>query len=225
MSSTNDETTTSYNQEYRQDPNTSPGYIYNYDGADLDYFQSEIQPYLPAYVSFSDDAESDPLKLTADTPGRNSVPCAATIYPYPGDAPTSLPRLLTIALSNGRSIELTLIARIVSIRPIVSTLAPDSAMQWNKGVIERNTTTTFFAGTVLQEIIGPAGGRYALVAAFDSGDYQPDTVDGLADLPLPPGYTYESSILEADLTLTAERVADILICSGFNFQLYSGTPD
>lgn len=219
----NGATTSGYNQEYRQDPSTSPGYIYNYDGTDLEYFQAEIQPFLPQYVSFSGDPSSDPLKLTADTPGQNAVPCSATINPYPGDAPTSLPRLLTVALSNGGTLELTLIARILSIRPILTT--ENSDLPWNKGVIERNTITTFYAGTVLQEIIGPKGGRYALVAAFGNDQYDATAVNGLADLPLPPGYTYESSVLEQDLTLTAEKLANILICSGFNFQLYSGSDD
>ncbi|WP_042442319.1 hypothetical protein [Azospirillum sp. B510] len=207
-----------FNQEFRQNPNTSPGYIYNYATDDETYFVNQIAPFLPPCVSFSADPANDPLVFTADTPGQSALACCSTIYPYPGDAPASLPRQLGLSLSNGLTVTLTLIARILSIVP----LAGDSpSVQWAKGEIERQTSVTFPAGAVLQEIISPEGGRYALVAAFGDSGYDVTSLDGLADLPLPTGYTYQSSVLSSYLTLAVEQTAHILICGSFNFQLYA----
>lgn len=55
----------------------------------------------------------------------------------------------------------------------------------------------------------------------DSSDTEPTKLNGLATMPLPKGYTYESSILSEDLVLTCLDVATILIYSSFNFQRYA----
>lgn len=219
MASVNIAVSTGFNQEFRQNPQTSPGYIYNYLTSDETYFVNQIAPFLPKYVSFSADPENDPLIFTTDEPGQNALPCCSTIYPYPGDAPASLPRQLGLQLSNGITVQLQLIARTLSFTPLAS---ESSGEQWAKGEIERQTSVTFPAGSVLQEIIGPEGERYALVAAFSDSGYDVDSVDGLADLPLPTGYTYQSSVLTSYLTLAVEKTAHILICGSFNFQLFPG---
>lgn len=90
-----------------------------------------------------------------------------------------------------------------------------------KGEIERQTSVTFPAETVLQEIISPEGERYALVAAFGDSGYDVTSLDGLADLPLPTGYRYQSSVLTSYLTLAVETTAHILICGSFNFQRFA----
>jgi hypothetical protein len=65
------------------------------------------------------------------------------------------------------------------------------------------------------------------VSAFEdpesSAEYAPEQLDGLANMPLPKGYTYESRILTEDLVLTSTDIAQILIYTNFNFQCYATT--
>ncbi len=78
---------------------------------------------------------------------------------------------------------------------------------------------------MLQELVGENGDRYALVAAFDdpASDivYAPNELNALANMPLPKGYTYESSILAEDLELACLDIASILISETLNFQRYA----
>jgi hypothetical protein len=213
-----------YNQEARQDTSTSAGYIYSSSGDDVVTYMTTIYPYLPAYISFGSTPAAD--DLTFSLPGQNSIPSKTTIYPYEGDAEPTLPRTLTIKAG---SIELAfmLIAKVVSLTPVESA-NPDSSddgVAWTKGEIERHTVTIIYKNSVLQELVGENGERYALVSAFDdptsSSDTAPTELNGLATMPLPKGYTYESSILSEDLVLTSLDVATILIYSSFNFQRYA----
>lgn len=212
-----------YNQEARQDPSTSAGYIYSNSGDDATTYLNEVYPYLPKYVSFGAELSANDLSL--GPPGQNAIPSTNTIYPYEGDAPASLPRQLTINAGT-KALEFMLIAKVVSLTPVESA-DPDSngkTAAWTKGEIERHTETTLLKDGVLHELVGETGDRYALVSAFDDPnseiDYAPTELNGLANMPLPKGYTYESSILTADLELVCLDIADILIYSSFNFQRY-----
>jgi hypothetical protein len=215
-----------YNQEARQDPHASAGFIYSNSGDDLASYMQDVYPSLPTYVSFG--TSDSPDNLTLGVPGQNSIPSTTTIYPYEGDAPSSLPRTLTINAGT-TPLEFMLIARIVSLIPIRSAESSSSshAIEWRKGEIERHTVTTLYKDNVLQELVGENGDRYALVSAFEdpesSAEYAPDQLDGLANMPLPKGYTYESRILTEDLVLTSTDIAQILIYTNFNFQLYATT--
>jgi hypothetical protein len=208
-----------YNQEYRQDPATSGGYIYSNSGSDVDAFKTEILPYLPDTVSFATDAT--PSDFNRGSLGVNAIPCSATIYPYGGDAPASLPRRFTL-VAGEQTVDFLLIARMLSMVPLTDT-SDTATSSWMQGEIERKTTQTFFADNVIQELVGEDGSRYVLAAAFgDSTEqYNVNEIGGLADLPLPPGYTYESRVLTEDFEITAEDVAHILVCSVFNFQRYA----
>ncbi len=123
-------------------------------------------------------------------------------------------------------VDFMLIAKVVSLTPIDSADSGSSGdtTEWSRGEIERHTITTIFKDSVLQELVGENGDRYALVAAFDdpnsSIEYAPNELNGLANMPLPKSYTYESSILTEDLVLTCLDIAHILIYSTFNFQRY-----
>jgi hypothetical protein len=213
-----------YNQEARQAPYASPGYIYSSSGGNATEYLSNVYPSLPKYVSFG--MEQSKNDLTLDEPGQNTIPSVTTIYPYEGDAPASLLRALTI---NAGMVELDfmLIAKVVSLTPIESAESgsSDETAAWSKGEIERHTVTTLFKDGVLQELVGENGDRYALVAAFDdpASDivYAPNELNGLANMPLPKGYTYESSILAEDLELACLDIASILISETLNFQRYA----
>lgn len=210
-----------YNQEYRQNPTTSGGYIYSHAGADADTYLQEIRPLLPQTVSFATQETGSDLSL--GDPGVNAVPSSATIYPYAGDAPAGLPRRFTLCAGDA-TVDFLLIARIQSLQPLGDGTDPAGSSEplWLAGQIERHTEETIFAGSVLHELVGGDGSRYALVAAFDTSDaYDLNEVGGLAGLPPPPGYTYESRLLTEDFTLASTTVAYILVCSGFNFQLYT----
>jgi hypothetical protein len=212
-----------YNQEARQNPSTSTGYIYSSSGDDVTAYVNDVYPYLPDYVSFGTEPSAN--DLTFGPPGQNSIPSTATIYPYEGDAPASLPRTLTINAGTV-PLDFILIAKVLSITPVESadTGSSGDTTEWNKGEIERHTVTTLFKGGVLQELVGENGDRYALVSAFDDPDssikYAPTELNGLANMPLPESYTYESSILTEDLVLNCLDVAHILIYTSFNFQRY-----
>ncbi|MFM7266708.1 MAG: hypothetical protein ACKOZW_14180, partial [Cyanobium sp.] len=156
-----------YNQEARQDPSTSAGYIYSSSGDDVATYMDKVYPHLPKYVSFGSELSAN--DLTFGPPGQNSIPSSSTIYPYEGDAPATLPRTLIV---NAGSIPLkfTLIAKIVSLTPVPSAepgSQGDDGAEWTRGDIERHTITTISKDSVLQELVGEAGDRYALVAAFD----------------------------------------------------------
>jgi hypothetical protein len=174
-------------------------------------------------VSFG--AEPSANDLTLGPPGQNSIPSTTAIYPYEGAAPASLPRTLSISAGT-TTLEFQLIAKVVSLTSVesASSNCNGNSTGWMKGQIERHTVTILFKGGVLQELVGENGDRYALVSAFDdpnsSIEYAPTEVNGLANLPLPKGYAYESSILSEDLALTSLDVADILIYTSFNFQRY-----
>jgi hypothetical protein len=73
-----------YNQEARQNPNTSDGYIYSSSGHNATAYLDTVYPYLPEYVSFGSRQSAN--DLTFGPPGQNSVPSTSTIYPYEGDA-------------------------------------------------------------------------------------------------------------------------------------------
>lgn len=213
-----------YNQEARQDASTSTGYIYSSSGDDIVAYMDTIYPHLPAFISFGSIHSADDLSLSL--PGQNSIPSETTIYPYEGDAPATLPRTLTIK-AGSEDLAFMLIAKVVSLTPVESA-NPDSSddgVAWTKGEIERHTVTTIYTDSVLQELVGENGERYALVSAFDdptsSSDTEPTKLNGLATMPLPKGYTYESSILSENLVLTCLDVATILIYSNFNFQRYA----
>ena len=212
-----------YNQEARQNYSTSAGYIYSSVGDDINAYMANIYPNMPPYISFG--AEYSANDFSIGVPGQNSVPSTATIYPYEGDAPNTLPRTLSV---NAGTVEVnfTLIAKMLSIAQVESAdPAATGDDVWSKGEIERHTVTTLFKGGALQELVGENGERYAMVAAFDdpnsSTDYAPNELNGLANMPLPKGYTYESSILTEDFTLNCPDVAHILIYTSFNFQRYA----
>lgn len=212
-----------YNQEARQDASTSAGYIYSNSGNDAADYVANIFPYLTPFVSFGMELSAN--DLTLGQPGKNTIPSTTTIYPYEGDAPVSLPRKLTINAGT-TALEFQLIAKVVSLTS-VETANPSSNANttgWAKGQIERHTVTTLFKGGVLQELVGENGERYALVSAFDDPtstiEYAPTELNGLANMPLPKGYVYESTILNENLTLTSLDVAEILIYVSFNFQRY-----
>ena len=211
-----------YNQEARQDPATAAGYIYSSTGDDVEAYMQDVVPFLPAFISFGPVASANDLSL--GLPGQNAIPSTTTIYPYEGAADNTLPRTLIIN-AGATTLEFTLIAKIVSLTPVASA-TPDSSGDagWSQGEIERHTVTTLHKDSVLQELVGEAGDRYALVSAFDdpnaSVDYAPTELNGLAAMPLPKGYHYESSILSEELVLTSLDVATILIYSSFNFQRY-----
>jgi hypothetical protein len=212
-----------YNQEARQDPTTSAGYIWSNSGDDLTTYLAEISPNLPPFVSFGPVLSAH--DLTLGPPGQNAIPSTTTIYPYEGAAPATLPRTFTIPAGT-TTLEFQLIAKVVSLTSVEFANPNNSGngTGWSKGQIERHTITTLFEGGVLQELVGEDGDRYALVSAFDDPtsdiEYAPTEINGLANLPLPKGYTYASSILSEDLVLTSLDVADILIYTSFNFQRY-----
>lgn len=212
-----------YNQEARQDPATSDGYIYSSSGPDPDEYVDKIQPYLPAFVSFVSRQSANDLSL--GPPGQNSLPSTTTIYPYEGDAPATLPRLLTINAGT-EAVDFMLIAKVVSLTPVklADSGSGGDTGQWYKGEIERHTVTALHMGGVLHELVGDNGDRYALVSAFDDPNSSTESalneINGFADLPLPKGYTYESRVLSEDLVLTSLDVAHILIYTTLNSQRY-----
>lgn len=212
-----------YNQEARQDVRTSAGYIYSSSGENAEEYLREVYPYLPDFVSFG--ARQSASALDFGPPGQNSLPSTSTIYPYEGDAPASLPRTLTINAGT-KVLDFMLIAKVVSLTPVKSADSGSGGATdpWYKGEIERHTITTLHKDGILHELVGENGDRYALVSAFDdpnsSSEYAPNEINGLADLPLPKGYTYESSVLTEELVLTSLDVAHILIYTTFNFQRY-----
>lgn len=211
-----------YNQEARQDPATAAGYIYSSTGDDVEAYLKDVYPSLPTFISFGTDASANDLSL--GMPGQNAIPSTTTIYPYEGAAPATLPRTLTIN-AGATTLAFTLIAKIVSLTAVESA-TPDSSgdVAWSRGEIERHTITTLLKDSVLQELVGESGDRYALVSAFDdpnaSNDYAPTQLNGLATMPLPKGYHYESRILTEELVLTSLDIATILIYTSFNFQRY-----
>ena len=112
-----------YNQEARQDPATSAGYIYSSTGDDVEAYMQDVVPFLPAFISFGPVASANDLSL--GLPGQNAIPSTTTIYPYEGAAPDTLPRTLTIN-AGATTLEFTLIAKIVSLTPVASA-TPDSS--------------------------------------------------------------------------------------------------
>lgn len=205
-----------FNQEYRQHPSVPGGYIYSHTGDDYQAYMENIYPLLPDRVSFS--AHDLPSDVQKDEPGTNSVPQTAVIFPYPGVPSAGLPWRFTL-LAGKKTIDFLLIARILSIQPVAEDATAEltdpasTATVWSRGLIERRTETALLAGGTLQELVGEAGDRYALVASFDSS--------GASELPPPPpGYHYESRPLTEDFRLVCRRFAHILVTTGYNFQRY-----
>ncbi|MGB8843542.1 MAG: hypothetical protein WCC64_21005 [Aliidongia sp.] len=199
-----------FNQELRQHPKVPGGYIYSHTGDNYNDYITYIYPLLPDRVSFSEHAQASDLQK--DSPGTNSIPQTAVIFPYPGTPPAGMPWRITL-LAGKRTIDCTLIARILSVQPVSQEDgSTDSSSTWQKGLIERRTETTLLAPGTLTELVGDQGDRYALVASFS---------DSTTELPPPPpGYHYESQSLTEDFTLTCRQFAHILIISGYNFQRY-----
>ncbi|WP_266168884.1 hypothetical protein [Dyella subtropica] len=202
-----------FNQEYRQQTNVPGGYIYSHTGDNYDAYMNSIYPLLPERVAFSDhDLPSD---LQKDSPGTNSVPQTAIIFPYPGVPPTEMPWRFTL-LAGKHTVDCMLIARIIFVKPITQAQgSSQTTTAWSKGLIERHTETTLLAGegTTLTELVGDDGDRYALVASFPSNE-------GAELPPPPPGYHYETRPLTENFTLVCHQLAHILIASGYNFQRY-----
>jgi hypothetical protein len=204
-----------FNQEFRQHPSFPGGYIYSHTGDNYQAYMDHIYPLLPSRVSFS--THELPSDLQKDEPGTNGVPQTAVLFPYPGTPPAGFPWRFTL-LAGKQTIDCLLIARILWIQPIPADEtggddASQSSTSWSRGLIERRTETTLLAGGTLVELVGDDGDRYALVASFQA----PDT-DAMP--PPPPGYHYESRLLDADFRLLCRQFAHILVTSGYNFQRY-----
>jgi|GEM_PF-1306812 hypothetical protein len=215
-----------YNLEFRQNTATSDGYIYSHTGADYQVFMDTVYPLLPESVSFGlVDGETSPNAFSKGNPGVTAIDSTAIIYPYPGVLPEyGLPSRLTL-LANGKTVEAMLIAQIVSMVPMYDTTNPptDSFALWSAGTITRHTSQTNAAGQVLQEMVSDDGSeRYGLASATSEATDQYDisVVGGLADLPMPAGYHYESSYQEGSFTMSSEQTAYIINDVYFNFQRY-----
>ncbi|HLJ85267.1 MAG TPA: hypothetical protein VKZ53_00500 [Candidatus Angelobacter sp.] len=207
-----------FNQEYRQHPQIPGGYIFSYTGDNYNEYLNDIYPLLPESVTFAH--ESTPSDFQRDEPGSNAVPQTAVLFPYPGEPLAGMPWRFTL-LAGKRTIDFTLIARILSKHPILKPgeSSDSTTTKWHKGLIERRTETKLLAvnGAKLTELVGTEGDRYALVASF-SGQSTNDLP------PPPPGYQYEFQEMKQDFQLICLRYAHILINNenggGFNFQRY-----
>jgi hypothetical protein len=208
-----------YNQEYRQNPTTSDGYIYSHAGADFDNYTANIQPYMPQSLTFGSQCDATNVNMEATPPGHSTVPGDSVIFPFPGEPPAGLPLKVTVQAGNV-FVDLLLIARTLEHTTICQLQNSDgSTLTWSKCEIQRRTISTQFKGSVLSVVVDDEGSRYALVASFSS-TYDPNQIDGLKDLPLPPGYTYESYLLAEDFVLRTAEVAQILVCADLNFQRF-----
>lgn len=210
-----------YNLEYRQNPQTSEGYIYSHAGANAEEFQS-VYDNLAATVSFGAGDSPDTLSKGVLAVGQMKI--SSVIYPYPGSSSPTLPTSFTIS-SKDETVEFILIAKILKLIPLYDPQDPpeDELALWQKGEIGRHTKQTLHKEGVLQELVSEDGKRYMLVSAFGDATKQYDVnkVDGLSGMPLPKGYTYESREIAEDMTIEALEVAHIIINSAFNFQRYA----
>lgn len=77
--------------------------------------------------------------------------------------------------------------------------------------VERDTRFRYAAGEVVHEAIDTDGNHYVLQAiALDLLDvYDPTVVDGLAEIPLPAGWSYTSSVLTQDLVADSGGLATV----------------
>lgn len=78
--------------------------------------------------------------------------------------------------------------------------------------VERTTSFTYRAGSVLHEVIDTDGNRYALFTVgtklLDAG-VDPATEDAFAGILLPEGWSYESRTLDADLAVESGGLAHV----------------
>jgi hypothetical protein len=111
-----------------------------------------------------------------------------------------------------------------------SFLGLDAGVLFTTAVVKRSNVFTYAAGDVLHELIDTLGNRYALflidLALADTHDV--DELDSLADLPLPPGWSYESHVLNAPLEVgtnggVADNFGQVALGSGVltAWQLYA----
>lgn len=208
-----------FNLEYRQNSETSQGYIYSHADADAAGFQSTYEQ-LPDRISFSD-LEDSPDQFTHGDIASGTMQISSVIYPYPSNHLPSLPSSLTLKAGD-QIVDFLLIAKVLSRTSLFDVENPpeNTLARWQKCEIGRHTVQTLHGGGVLQELVSPAGERYMLVSAFGDTGYDANAVDGLNGMPLPEGYTYESRLIEEDMTIEALEVAHIIINPAYNFQLY-----
>ena len=73
--------------------------------------------------------------------------------------------------------------------------------------VKRSNVFTYAAGDVLHDLIDPLGNRYALflidLALAETHDVT--ETDSLYDLPLPPGWAYESRVLTTPLEVASDE--------------------
>ncbi|NQZ07128.1 MAG: hypothetical protein HRT35_08200 [Algicola sp.] len=208
-----------FNLEYRQNSETSQGYIYAHAGAGAADFQSTYEK-LPDTISFNG-RENSPDKFTHGTIASGTMQISSVIHPYPCTHFPSLPSSLTLKAGD-EIVDFLLIAKVNSMTYLFDVENPpaNTLARWQKAEIGRHTVQTLHAGGVLQELVGAEGERYMLVSAFGETVYDANAVDGLNGMPLPEGYTYESKLIEENMTIEALEVAHIIINPSYNFQLY-----
>jgi hypothetical protein len=79
--------------------------------------------------------------------------------------------------------------------------------------VQRDTVFHYGPGRVVHEVTDPAGNVYVLFS-FDlalSATIDLNQVDALAGLPVPPGWSYSSRVLESELLVVSNGLASLFI--------------
>ncbi len=82
----------------------------------------------------------------------------------------------------------------------------DAGVVFTTVLVKRSNVFTYAAGDVVHDVIDTLGNRYALflIDLALSETHDVGELDSLADLPLPPGWSYESRILGAPLEVVSD---------------------
>jgi len=198
-----------YNLEYRQDHKVLvDAFIFANMGEDGEDFIENVYPELPDTVSFSSG-----LSLNQFTKGApiSGYPIKSTIFTYPGDVPESYPVSFSLSVSD-KKYTFSLIAKWIELNSISN--------GWWKGQVGRHTVATIIKGAAFHELTSPEGDTYTLFSVQPDNTYDINKVNGLADMPLPDGYTYKSYQLEEDFVFKVEQIAYVLADSQLSFQRY-----
>ncbi|MFP8875289.1 MAG: PEP-CTERM sorting domain-containing protein [Myxococcota bacterium] len=79
-------------------------------------------------------------------------------------------------------------------------------------LVARGTTMTFFAGRVIHTVASTGGIEYVLFSMSETHatTFDPFTVNGLAEISIPPGWSYSSEVLLTDLVIgTPTGIANV----------------
>jgi hypothetical protein len=123
--------------------------------------------------------------------------------------------------------EFKLIARNLGIELLGFPVFPDFT-PLVRAEIMRTTVATWEAGSVIHELVDPDGNRYILQGIrLDTVDELGfPALDSLSGLPLPAGWSYESSVLASELVVASGGAATVFAHGdGALWELYSAVPE